>query len=234
MVLRYLDAELLGVGESNSGLPRVIGKYHRYQTVNHMTTGRPESRKRKFDDMAETVVNPENPGKIHIERPALRAPQDLVPVIKNLIKLVRTLKETGARVLVICPMPRHFSSCCRREDHFGENFPHEKYLMTVYELSTFIKALPELCDVDILHPGEMLGWGRPVEKWVVKDDGVHLRAPHSELIFNTTLAFIRNQRLKTGGPTNRRTCSAFSPDTFPGFVRVTRSKGQSYQCPKSN
>ena len=39
VVLRYLDAEFLGVRESNSGLPRVIGKYHRNKTVNHMTTG---------------------------------------------------------------------------------------------------------------------------------------------------------------------------------------------------
>ena len=92
VVLRYLDAELLGVRESNSGLPRVIGKYHRNKKVNHMTTGRPESRKRKYDDIAETVGNPENPGKVHIERPALRSPQDLVAVIKNLIKLVRPLR----------------------------------------------------------------------------------------------------------------------------------------------
>ena len=100
--------------------------------------------------------------------------------------------------------------------------------MTVYEMSTFLKALPELGDVDILHPGEVLGWGRPVEKRVVNDEGVHLREPYSDVVFNATLAFIQAIRLKTGGSPVRKTCSAFGPDTFPGFVRVTRSKGQSF------
>ena len=200
----------------------------------HTTAGRPESRKRKYDDITETVGNLENPGKVHIERPALRSPQDLVAVIKDLLNLGKTLKDAGASVLIICPMPRHFSPSCRREDHFGGSFPHEKYLMTVYELATFIKVLPGLVDVGILHPGEVLGWRRPVERRVVKDDGVHLRPSHSDHIFKTTLAFIRNQRLKIDGSINRKTCLAFTLETLPEFVKMTRSRGQSYQCPKSN
>ena len=125
--------------------------------------------------MAETVGNPADKGKVHIERPALKSPQELVTTIKDLTELVKSMMELGAEMVIICPMLRHFSPCCRREDHFREGFPHEKYLMTVFELSTFLKALPELGDVDIFHPGEVLGWGRPVKKRVVNDDGVHLR-----------------------------------------------------------
>ena len=68
-----------------------------------------------FEDQSlgkeSSMIWPEPLGtrKVNIERWALRSSQDLVTIIKNLVKLVRTLREAGAMVVTICPMPRHFT-----------------------------------------------------------------------------------------------------------------------------
>ena len=232
IVLRYLDAELLGVRESDARLPTVIGKYQKNKTVYPGNDGNPSSRKRKFDDFAMTVGNQANKGRTCLERLALRSPMELVTLIKRLIELVAELKDKGTKVILVCPMPRHFTPCCGDEAHFGKKFPHEDYLKTVFELSTFLQVLPEMRDVVVLHPGEVVGWGRPSEKRVVHEDGLHLKEPHKTKIHNTILAVIRSIRSGLSGPLDRMTCAAFSPETYPEFVRVTRAKGRSFQCPQ--
>jgi len=231
IVLRYLDAELLGVRESEARLPTVIGKHQKNKPFYPGIVGNPTSGKRKFDDFAAAVGNPADMGRTCLERPALRSPEELVSLIKRLIELVATLKDMGTSVILICPMPRHFTPCCGNEAHFGRKFPHEDYLKTVYELSTFVKVLPDLKNVVILHPGEVIGWGRPSEKRVVNEDGVHLKAPHTTKIFNEVLAVIRSVRSGSSVPMDRVTCASFTPETYPEFVRVTRARGSSFQCP---
>ena len=215
IILRFLDAELLGVRESGARLPAVISK----------------SKKRKFDDFATPAGNRARKARTCLERPALRSPEELVLLIKRLIELVTTLKDMGSKVILICPMPRHFTPCCGNEEHFGRKFPHEDYLKTVYELSTFINVLPDMKNVDILHPGEVIGWGRPSEKRVVIEDGVHLQPHHTTKIFKSVLASIRSVRSGCLAPTDRMSCATFTPETYPGFVRITRAKGSSFQCP---
>ena len=215
IILRFLDAELLGVRESGARLPAVISK----------------SKKRKFDDFATPAGNRARKARTCLERPALRSPEELVLLIKRLIELVTTLKDMGSKVILICPMPRHFTPCCGNEEHFGRRFPHEDYLKTVYELSTFINVLPDMKNVDILHPGEVIGWGRPSEKRVVIEDGVHLQPHHTTKIFKSVLASIRSVRSGCLAPTDRMSCATFTPETYPGFVRITRAKGSSFQCP---
>ena len=215
IILRFLDAELLGVRESDARLPAVIGK----------------SNKRKFDDFAVAVGKQAKKTRTCLERPALRSPEELVSLIKRLIELVTTLKDMGSKVILICPMPRHFTPCCGNEEHFGRRFPHEDYLKTVYELSTFIKVLPDMKNVDILHPGEVVGWGRPSEKRVVNEDGVHLLPHHTTKILKSVLTVVRSVRSGCPIPMDRVTCATFTPETYPGFVRVTRAKGNSFQCP---
>jgi len=231
IVLRYLDAELLGVRESEARLPAVIGKHQKNNPFYPGNVGNPTSGKRKFDDFAAAAGNPADKGRTCLVRPALRSPEELVSLIKRLIELVTTLKDMGTKIILICPMPRHFTPCCGNEEHFGRRFPHEDYLKTVYELSTFIKVLPDLKNVVILHPGEVVGWGRPSEKRVVLGDGVHLKAPHTTKILKNVLAVIRSMRSGSSVQLDRVTCASFTPETYPEFVRVTRAKGTSFQCP---
>ena len=213
-------------------LPTVISKYPKNKMVYPGNAGNPASRKRKFDDFALTVGNQADKGRICLERPALRSPTELVSLIKRLIELVAELKDKDTKVILVCPMPRHFTPCCGDEAHFGSKFLHEDYLKTGFELSMLLKVLPELKDVVVLHPGEVVGWGRPSEKRVVLEDGVHLKDSHKTKIHNNILTVIRSIRSGSSGPPDRMMCAAFSPETFPGFVRVTRAKGRSFQCPQ--
>ena len=108
---------------------------------------------------------------------------------------------------------------------------HLDYLKTVFELSMFIKVLPDQKNIAILHPREVVGWGRPLEKRVVNEDGVHLKAPHATKILKNVLTVIRSVRSGSSVPLDQVMCVAFTPETYPEFVRVTRAKGSSFQCP---
>ena len=56
--LESINAELLGVRESEARLPTVIGKHQKNRPFYPGNVGNPASGKRKFDDFATAVGNP--------------------------------------------------------------------------------------------------------------------------------------------------------------------------------
>ena len=219
VILKFLDAELMGA--SGSRLPKVVGS----------VPASGVNLKRKHG--ATPSGDRGGSGKIHLESPVLKNPKELVALLKALEHLVLELEKIGANVVIICPMPRHFTPCCNSVAHFGSSFPHDKYIQTVYELSTFIQFLPGLKTAWVLHPGDVVGWGKPSERRIVKEDGVHLKDPFPQIIKDRSLGFIRSIRSSGQATPTRNTVPQFTAESFPMFVNGTRLRKMSFDKPPS-
>jgi hypothetical protein len=217
VILRFLEAEILGVRPKLK--PVVIGKYNR----RHAGNKRPRE--------GQGNHGRQSGRRICIEAPALKTPEELVPMLKALEHLVVELTQESFNVIIVGPFPRHFTPCCLDESHFGKDFPHADYVRTVYELSTFLRFMPELKSAWLLHPGDVLGWERPSEVRSVKPDGVHLSESAAKTVNNKVAEFIKNIRSKPESVPSRITVPEFDAESFPRFVRETRGRGKSFNCP---
>ena len=91
--------------------------------------------------------------------------------------------------------------------------------------------MPELKSAWLLHPGDVLGWERPSEVRSVKPDEVHLSESAAKTVNNKVVEFIKNIRSKPESVPSRITVPEFDAESFPRFVRETRGRGKSFNCP---